>query len=130
MRRTFSLMIAISVLLIGLGTACPSGDGSASSSGAAASSTGKGIVGTWKIAKAEGSMASTNEGTVYEFGDDGKFVLGGMTKGDYTTEGGKVTLKYAGMDMEQTATYELSEGDSKMVYKLEGSDQVFHMERQ
>lgn len=85
------------------------------------------IVGSWKVTKAEGSMASSNKGQTYTFNSDGSMNVSRVTKGTYKVEGDTVRLTFGAIKMAADISFPQ---DDTMIYKLRNSDQVFTMEKQ
>ena len=86
------------------------------------------IIGKWEITKAEGTMAETNVGTVYEFTDEKNFAVtkdGFRNPGTYTHEGDNFNLTIGSITI--TAIIKI-DGD-KMRFEIKGSDQKFDMVR-
>ncbi len=93
MNKLNVLFSTLTAVLIMLSTACGGGGESSSSDNP--------IVGEWKVVKAEGAAASSNEGMEYVFEDDGKAKVGSgvmSTEYTYTTEGDLLTMNYQGGD--------------------------------
>lgn len=90
------------------------------------------LTGEWKIIKAEGSMASLNEGTSYNFMDDNKFStkLGIIeTKGTLSAKTDSTfSVMFEGMTSDFVYNYRFEGG--KLIVELQNSGQIFTMEKQ
>lgn len=85
------------------------------------------IVGSWKIIKAQGSMANSNKGQTYNFKKDGTMNISRITKAKYAFDGKVVTLMFSKtLQMKADVTFS---GKNELVYKLRNSDQIFTMKR-
>ncbi len=84
--------------------------------------------GAWEIKRAEGDIASMNEGTVYEFnGDNLTFSKEGF-KNPGKTEITDNTFSFQAEGNEYKFMYEYHFNGDTLVVKMQGgSDQVFHM---
>ena len=88
------------------------------------------LQGEWKIVKAEGTMASLNEGTTYIFeGENFTMKLGIIeTNATFTATDSTYAYKLKDFDSEFSNNYSFEDG--QLVIKPVGSDQVFYLEKQ
>ena len=117
MKRVFAIAAALGVLALSTVSLSP----------AALADNAAKIVGSWKVVKAEGSMASSNKGQTYTFNKDGSMNISRITKGTYTVEGEMVRLTFGTIKMAADISFP---SEKTMVYRLQNSDQVFTMEKQ
>lgn len=120
------VLVMTTLILGGLATSC--GNSGETESGAEKTSA-NGMDGTWKIVKAEGSMADLNVGTLYIFEGDNMTLKGGgiSTPGTYSTSGDTLIFTMEG-NAEFTYLHEMK--GKQLVIKPIGSDQVLYLDKQ
>lgn len=126
MKKLSSYLMAI--LIVATFMSCGQKGGSSDNAGTPKEK----LDGKWKIVKAEGSMASLNEGTVYSFEENNKFTskLGIIeTKGDVTAKtDSSFSVRFEGMQNDFNYDYHFT--GNTLVIELQNSGQIFTLEKQ
>ncbi len=118
----FLAVLTLSVIMFA--TSCKSGDNNSSDSNS--------IVGEWTITKAEGTAASSNQGMVYVFKNDGSAITkyGTIeTQYTYSTNGDTLAMNYnGGNDIILTWIYEINNNKMTM-NNISDTSQKFELEK-
>lgn len=118
MKKTIYILLGIGIL-----SAC------SSKTGETDAKTGESSVETWKIVKAEGTLAEANVGTQYIFDGKNLTLSGGGMKNEGTFEMKSDTLVFHMKTFTGDMLYVKSTMGKQMILKPVGSDQTFYLDK-
>ena len=113
--RKFAFIIATIFTALLFTTSCGGGSDS-------------GVIGKWKIVKAEGTMAELNKDMIYNFVDDKKLIMekGFKNEGTYTISGDTLAGTFGSVTIKSIIKID----GKKMTMTIINSDQKFELEKQ